>query len=118
MAAAAPGSLSENSCTLIPGLPGLRRYPGKSTHLSTPVRKMDAEHVEAMWSLPACGVLRAGPIADGIIVRVRRPGRGGLTRLAVAPPADRRGPRHAFAPPRVARAAQPKADRAVNTGQR
>ena len=59
---------------------------------------MDAEHVEAMWSLPTCGVLRAGPIADGIIVRVRRPGRGGLTRLAVAPPADRRGPRHAFAP--------------------
>ena len=62
------------------------------------MRKMDAEHVEAMWSLPTCGVLRAGPIADGIIVRVRRPGRGGLTRLAVAPPADRRGPRHAFAP--------------------
>jgi hypothetical protein len=82
------------------------------------VRKLDAEHMEAMWSLPACGVLRAGLIAAGIIVRVRRPGRGGLTRLAVAPPADRRGPRHAFAPPRVARAAQPKADRAVNTGQR
>jgi hypothetical protein len=52
VAAAAAGSLTENSCTLIPGREAPRRYPGKSTHLSPPVRKPDAERVESMWSLP------------------------------------------------------------------
>jgi len=84
--------------------------PADQTHPSTPVRKLDAEHVEAMWSLPTCGVLQAGLIAAGIIVRVGAPAGRAYPR-AVALPADRRGPRHAFAPPRVARAAQPEAHR-------
>ena len=77
------------------------------SHLSPPARKPDAEHVESLWSFPTCGVLQAGLIAAGIIVRVGAPA-GRAYPLAVAPPADRRGPRHAFAPPRVARAAQPR----------
>jgi hypothetical protein len=70
VAAAAAGSLTENSCTLIPGREAPRRYPGKSTHLSPPVRKPDAERVESMWSLPVYGFLRAGLIAAGVIVPV------------------------------------------------
>jgi hypothetical protein len=46
--------------------------------LSTPVRKLDAERVESMWNLPACGVLRAGVIAAGIMVRAGATVRAGL----------------------------------------
>jgi len=68
------------------------------------VRKLDAEHVEAMWNLPTCGVLWAGLYAAGIIVRVRRPGRVGLpawrwrrlqtdaARAMPSPPRGWRGP--------------------------
>jgi hypothetical protein len=73
VAAAAPGSLTENLCTLIPGRQAPRRYPGRSTHLSTPVRKPDAEHVDSMWSLPISGFLRAGLTGAGIILRVDAP---------------------------------------------
>jgi hypothetical protein len=73
VAAAAPGSLTENSCTLSPGRQAPRRYPGRSAHLSTPVQRPNAERVESMWSLPICGVLQAGLIAARVIVPVGAP---------------------------------------------
>jgi hypothetical protein len=91
VAAAAPGSLTKNSCTLIPGRQAPRRCPGRSTHLSPPARKPDAEHVESMWSLPIGGFLRAGLTAAGIIVRVGAPARwayppgGGTARRQTRP---------------------------------
>jgi hypothetical protein len=51
---------------------------GRSTHLNTPVRKLDAEQVKSMWSLPISGVLRAGLIAAGIMLRVGATVRAGL----------------------------------------
>jgi hypothetical protein len=78
VAAASPGSLTGNlrqGISWWPCSPPLHRQinpPG------APVRKLDAEQVESMWNLPISGVLRAGLIAAGIMVRVGATVRAGL----------------------------------------